>query len=89
MENIEEIVSYQEDVDIKLLRSSNVKSDVIKARHLLWYLIFKTSGLSFEEIGTNYNRNHLAIRDGVNRIKTRCTKSKEFREYVSRLIEKI
>ena len=89
MKGIEELVAYQEDIDVAKIKSDNSKADVIKARHLVWYLMFKTSGLSFEEIGDLYGRGHIAIRDGINRIKTRCTKSKEYREYVERLKSKL
>ena len=89
MKGIEELVAYQEDIDICKITSDNSKADVIKARHLVWYLMFKTTGLSFDEIGDKYKKGHIAIRAGIKIVANRCVKSKEYREYVERLKAKL
>ena len=88
--SIEELVAYQEDVDIELL-TSNASSygAVTSSRHLLWYLIFNTTDKSLIEIGEIYHRTHLMIRNGIRKIDDHCDKSKEFREYVGRLKAKL
>lgn len=68
MEEIEIAVCDFLGVSLLQIRSRTRKMDIVKARFLCWYFIYKNLGWTFEKIGKEYSYDHSNVSHGVKSI---------------------
>ncbi len=69
LESVCRAASHYYKIPVADLRSKARSKDVVKARHISWYLSKNIVGATYEEIGQYYsNRDHSSVIHGVNKI---------------------
>jgi len=83
-------------IETRILQMLNVSIDdllghrrfkpFVSARHLIWYLLYNTTEITFQELGARYNRDHTTIIHGVYKIQDHIDSYPDFKLEVERLI---
>jgi chromosomal replication initiator protein len=69
LESVCRAASHYYKIPVADLRSKTRSKDVVRARHISWYLSKNIVGATYEEIGQYYsNRDHSSVIHGVNKI---------------------
>lgn len=63
-------VAFITGVSVQVIRSRAKEAKAWKARHIAYYVVRATTGLSYPSIGQIFHRDHATIQNGVWRVQT-------------------
>lgn len=84
-----EIVCNDLGVDMYKIRSSWRKAEIVQARQILCYILYKYCNLSLKGTGAVVNKDHTTVINCIRRVRDYIETEPEYRSIVTRLVEKI